>query len=315
MTKVLKEFIMLLNLWRDNMFGKKIDQWLSDATIKMLRKQAKLQRYEIEVEERRIVYLENERQEKKTLILIHGSNDEKDSWLMLASALKEDYHLIIIDLLGCGESELVEDFDYSLASQALFLQKVIEQILQEKNIESFALAGHSMGGLVVFLTNKLPIEKFILIDTMGLHTTTTKMELEFEHTAIDDLPFLNLSNRKELKALMPQVYWKVPYIPNFILDTMVEKKRLINAFEKKKFKAIVSEKMRPIDDLTEVFQSIKQETLIVWGKEDLGIDVSSAYGMNELIEHSTLKIYDECRHYPQLEKPKELARDIIEFLK
>ena len=297
------------------MFGKKLDQWLSDATIKMLRKQAKLQRYEMQVEGHHIVYLENERQDKKTLILIHGSNDEKDSWLMLASALKENYHLIIIDLLGCGESELVEEFDYSLASQALFLQKVIEQMLQEKNIESFALAGHSMGGFVILLADSLPIEELILIDTMGAHTTSTKMELEFQNTAIDDLPFLNLTNRKELKALMPQVYWKVPYIPNFLLDTMIEKKKLINHFEKKKFKCIVNEKMQPIDDLTEVLKSIKQKTLILWGKEDLGIDVSSAYRMHELIEHSTLKIYDECRHYPHLEKPKELAKDIIKFLK
>lgn len=306
---------MLLNFMERDMFGKKIDQWLFETTIKILRKQAKLQRYEMQVQKRRIVYLENERQDKKTLILIHGSNDEKDSWLMLASALRESYHLIIIDLLGCGESELVEEFDYSLASQALFLQQVIKQLLQEKKIERFVLVGHSMGGLVVLLADTLPIEKFILIDTMGLHVTATKMELELQNRPIDDLPFLNLTTRKELNALMPQVYWKVPYMPNFILDTMIEKKRLINAFEKKKFKAIVNEKMRPIDDLTEVFKSIKQETLIVWGREDLGIDVSSAYRMNELIEHSTLKIYDECRHYPQLEKPKELARDIIKFLR
>jgi len=68
------------------------------------------------------------------------------------------------------------------------------------------------------------------------------------------------------------------------------------------------------DDLTETLKSIEQETLIVWGKEDLGIDVASAYKMHELIKHSTLKIYNECRHYPQLEKPKALAQDIIEFL-
>ena len=298
------------------MFGKKIDQWLSDAVISMLRKQAKLQRHEMEVDGYgyRIVYLENERRDKQTLILIHGLNDEKDSWLMLANALTEHFHLIIIDLLGSGESEIVQDFEYTLTSQAQFLQIVIEQLLQEKHIDSFSLAAHSMGGLVVLLSNCLPIEKFILIDTMGAHTTPTKMELELENTPIDDLPFLNLTNRKELKKLMAEVYWKVPYMPNFFLDAMIEKKKSINLFEKKKFKYLVNEEMRPIEDLTEALKQIKQETLIMWGKEDLGIDVSSAYRMHELIEHSTLKIYDECRHYPHLEKPKELAADMIEFL-
>ncbi|HIC78387.1 MAG TPA: alpha/beta hydrolase, partial [Sulfurovum sp.] len=48
---------------------------------------------------------------------------------MLASALKGKYHLIIIDLLGCGESALPIDFDYSLRSQADFLHKVIEKLM------------------------------------------------------------------------------------------------------------------------------------------------------------------------------------------
>ena len=47
---------------------------------------------------------------------------------MLASALKGKYHLIIIDLLGCGESALPIDFDYSLRSQTDFLHKVIEKV-------------------------------------------------------------------------------------------------------------------------------------------------------------------------------------------
>ncbi|HHD79194.1 MAG TPA: alpha/beta hydrolase [Epsilonproteobacteria bacterium] len=103
-------------------------------------------------------------------------------------------------------------------------------------------------------------------------------------------------------------------MPNFILDVMIEKKKAINAFEKRKFRAIVDDNMLHRDDLTETLKSIKQETLIVWGKEDLGIDVASAYKMHALIKNSTLKIYDECRHYPQLEKQKVLAKDIIEFL-
>ncbi|HHD79137.1 MAG TPA: alpha/beta hydrolase, partial [Epsilonproteobacteria bacterium] len=269
----------------------------------------------IEVEGYSIAYLESSHQNAKTLILIHGLNDEKDSWLMLAGALKGKYHLIIIDLLGCGESEMVEEFDYTLLAQADFLQKIIEKLMLEKEIDSFSLAGHSIGGLVVLLADKLPIDKLILIDTVGVHVKLTSMQKEAQKMGnIDELSFLNITSRKSLKALLPEVYYKVPYIPNFILDVMIEKKNSINTFEKRKFRAIVDDDMLHRDDLTETLKSISQETLIVWGKEDLGIDVASAYKMHELIKHSTLKIYDKCRHYPQLEKPKELAHDIIKFL-
>ena len=297
------------------MFGKKIDQWLTNATFGILYKKAKLRRNEIQIEGHRIVYLENSRQNKKSIILIHGNNDDKNVWLMLSDALSEHYHLIIIDLLGCGESDLVEDFDYSLPSQASFLQKTIIHILQEKKIEHFVFMAHSMGGFAVLLANTLPVEKFILIDTMGAYVTASKWELEFQNIPIDHLPFLNISSREELKALLPKIYRKVPYMPNFILDTMIEKKKVLMDFEKQKFHYLVDEKLQPVDDLTETLKNIRQETLIVWGKEDLIIDVASAYKMHELIMNSTLKVYKACGHYPQVEMPKRLAKDIVEFLK
>lgn len=298
------------------MFGKKIDRLLSEGIIHMMRKKANLQRKEMLVDGHKIVYLENDRKDKKTLFLIHGSGDEKDTWLMLASLLKDKYHLILIDLLGCGESDLVEDFDYSTPSQASFLQKIIEQMMAEKEIEHFYLAGHSMGGLVVLLADKLPIEKLILIDTMGVHVKHSILQSKaLKIGSINKLPWLDLKSSKELKELIEDSYYKPPYIPKFMLDYFLEKRRAILEFEKKKFRYIVDEKkMLHKDDLSDVIKNIQQKTLIVWGKNDEGIDVASAYKMQEIMPHATLKIYDECGHVPQNEKPKELAKDIIEFL-
>ena len=72
--------------------------------------------------------------------------------------------------------------------------------------------------------------------------------------------------------------------------------------------------MSPIDDFSQEISQIKPKTLIVWGEEDKGIDVANAYKMNELIDHSTLKIYPKCGHMLHSEKPKPLAKDIIAFL-
>ena len=143
------------------MLKQKINKWLYEKTIHFMRKQAKVEAYTMEVDGYTIAYLESKnRSNKKTLILQHGNNDEKDTWLMLASALKDRYHLIMIDLLGCGDSSLPMDFDYSMPSQADFLQKVITKLTAQKGIKSFSLAGQSLGGgLVILLANRLPIEK------------------------------------------------------------------------------------------------------------------------------------------------------------
>jgi len=299
------------------MLKQKINKWLYEKTIHFMRKQAKVEAYTMEVDGYTIAYLESKnKSNKKTLILQHGNNDEKDTWLMCASALKNKYHLIMIDLLGCGDSSLPMDFDYSVPSQADFLHKVITQLTQEKGIKSFSLAGQSLGGgLAILLANRLPIEKLILIDALGLTVKTSKfIEDGIKIGEIDKLPWLNIDSKEQLRSFAKDAYYKAPYMPSFILEHFVEKKKPLADLEKKKFSFIVDEKMFPIDDFTQEIRQIKPETLIVWGEEDQGIDVANAYKMNELIKSSTLKIYPKCGHMLHSEKPKELARDIVEFL-
>jgi len=299
------------------MLKQKINKWLYEKTIHFMRKQAKVEAHTMIVDGYTIAYLESKnKSNKKTLILQHGNNDEKDTWLMCASALKDKYHLIMIDLLGCGDSSLPMDFDYSIPSQADFLHKVITQLTQEKGIKRFSLAGQSLGGgLAILLANRLPIEKLILIDALGLTVKTSKfIEDGIKIGEIDKLPWLNIDSKEQLRSFAKDAYYKAPYMPSFILEHFVEKKKPIADLEKNKFSFIVDEKMFPIDDFTQEISQIKPETLIVWGEEDQGIDVANAYEMDELIENSTLKIYPKCGHMLQSEKPKELARDIVEFL-
>jgi len=299
------------------MLKQKINKWLYEKTIHFMRKQAKVEAHTMEVEGYTIAYLESKnRSNKKTLILQHGNNDEKDTWLMCASALKDKYHLIIIDLLGCGDSDLPMNFDYSVPSQADFLHKVITQLTQEKGIKIFSLAGQSLGGgLAILLANRLPIEKLILIDAMGLTVKTSKfIEDGIKIGVIDKLPWLNIDSKEQLRNFAKDAYYKAPYMPGFILEHFVEKKKPLADLEKKKFSFIVDKKMFPIDDFTQEISQVKPETLIIWGEEDKGINVANAYKMDELIENSTLKIYPKCGHMLHSEKPKELAKDMIKFL-
>ena len=67
---------------------KQLNKWLYEKTRNILRWQAKVTRKSIKVDGYNIAYLESKNGHKKTLILIHGLNDEKESWLSKASAWK-----------------------------------------------------------------------------------------------------------------------------------------------------------------------------------------------------------------------------------
>jgi len=282
-----------------------------------MRKQAKLIRKNIMVDGYNIVYLESKHnKEKQTLILIHGMNDEKDTWLPMAIQLRNEYHLILIDLLGCGESTLVMDFDYSLASQADFMQKVITQITNEKSIKSFSLAGHSMGGgLAIMVANKLPINKLILIASMGIHQIPSYFEkIAQEIGEIRKLSWIHICTVAKLKSLLKDSYYKMPYIPTVILKYFVEKKCALAELEEKKFRFIVDENIAPKDNLSLYLNKLRHETLILWGENDKSIHVDNAKIVHQGIPNNRLKVYPKCGHMPQYEKAKEVAKDISMFL-
>ena len=56
-------------------------------------------------------------------------------------------------------------------------------------------------------------------------------------------------------------------------------------------------------------------TLIIWGREDSYFPVAHAQAAHKLIRNSQLCILEKCGHIPQLEKPDEFQRLVLDFLK
>ena len=60
--------------------------------------------------------------------------------------------------------------------------------------------------------------------------------------------------------------------------------------------------------------AIKTPTLILWGKQDILIDISMAANFTK-IAGSKLIVYDHCGHSPQEEIPAKSVEDALQFLK
>jgi len=64
----------------------------------------------------------------------------------------------------------------------------------------------------VLLSNRLPIEKLILIDIISVHVKLTQLQKEAQEIRnAEELSFLNLSDKKQFKKAMHQAQ----YMPNF----------------------------------------------------------------------------------------------------
>jgi len=55
-------------------------------------------------------------------------------------------------------------------------------------------------------------------------------------------------------------------------------------------------------------------TLIIWGGHDSVVPLAHAYAAQKLIPNSEVRIMERCGHLPQLERPEEFNRLVLDFL-
>ncbi len=78
------------------------------------------------------------------LVLVHGRQDHCRSWDWVAQQLRQDFHLIALDLRGHGDSDWSTDGNYSLAYHVYDLNELIRQL----DLAPVTIICHSMGGNV-----------------------------------------------------------------------------------------------------------------------------------------------------------------------
>jgi abhydrolase domain-containing protein 6 len=62
------------------------------------------------------------------------------------------------------------------------------------------------------------------------------------------------------------------------------------------------------------FPTLRTPTLVIWGAADRVFDVSAAHRSHELLPNSELVILENTGHMPMMEKPKETAAAIKDFI-
>ncbi|CAN6212242.1 unnamed protein product [Urochloa humidicola] len=68
-------------------------------------------------------------------------------------------------------------------------------------------------------------------------------------------------------------------------------------------------------NVLEQIKQVKHKCLIVWGEDDGIISSKLAYRLHQELPDATLRLVRQCGHIPHVEKPREAAKLVLEFLK
>jgi pimeloyl-ACP methyl ester carboxylesterase len=246
------------------------------------------------------------------VILIHGVGAGVFDWKFTVGPLSEHHRVYALDMVGYGHSDKPKT-NYTLDYYVDFLEHFMDAL----QLDRASLVGQCFGGgTALGLATKSPkrIEKLILVNSASLGK-------EIQGGWVNSLPFflVQLFSRPSRKTVRLGFKWSV-YNSGFITNQMVEESYQLRnipgatyarASTYKTNFGVGGQRHYFLDNLPQ----ITVPTLIIWGREDKYFPIAHAQNAHRLIKNSQLNILEKCGHIPQLEKPDEFNRVVLDFLK
>ena len=231
------------------------------------------------------------------LVLLHGAGDQAGTWNKVAPELKRHFQLLIPDLAGHGESDPAAGV-LSLGTLLTALEQVLDAISWRD--APLVLVGNSLGAWMAMLyTQKCPhrVTRVILIDGGPIKSASE----------IGIMPKDREEARRALDAVLDP---STPRRPNFVLDDLVRVSntgpisRLLAAGEEDMSKYLLDDKLA----------SFQLPVDLIWGASDRLVPLDYAKKLQSQLPHCTLTVIERCGHGPQLERPHELTRVLLQIL-
>jgi pimeloyl-ACP methyl ester carboxylesterase len=276
------------------------------VSVALERKTAGLTEKQVQVGQFTICYLEGGQGE--TLLLLHGFGADKDNWNRLAKHLTPKFHVVAIDVPGFGMSSRPETESYTIRDQAFRLDPIVAAL----GLDSFHLAGNSMGGAIAGrYAAEFPdkVRTLALVNTGGIANCPKKSELRKQLE--EGKNSLLLETPEDFEKMLAFVFVRPPWIPGPVKAHLARQAIERRSFNEKVFRQIHAEG----SDLEPELSRIRARTLILWGDQDRLIDVSCTEVLEKGLADSTTAILKDCGHAPMIERPEETARLYLGFLK
>jgi pimeloyl-ACP methyl ester carboxylesterase len=254
-----------------------------------------------------ISYYENKQTlDKPSVLLVHGFGAYKENWLRFSRYFKDDFHVVIVDLPGHGESAKGLDLSFTIENQVAWLNEFTQKI----GLKDFHMAGNSMGGAITALYAGTYPEQVLtatLIDPAGVNKHTAAIA---EYLAKGINPLV-VKKPSDFGKLMDFALEQKPFIPWPI--TEVSGLRAI-ALKEVNEKIWADMQVGLTDAFQENLINIKAPTLIQWGEQDRVINYKNMEVFDALIPESTAHLLVGVGHAPMVEVPQESASLMIAYI-
>lgn len=282
-------------------------QWLMQADAWREAMAADLGTRQLQIGDTQWTYYEGG--EGPTIVLLHGYGVDRRTWLKVAKPLTRNFHVIIPDLPGWGESTRIPGDDYGIPAQS----KRLTAFLHTLELKRPMLVGHSMGGAIAgYYASAHPdrVGSLVLVDSFGLSFDKNA----FARKALaGDNPFI-FDDRAGYQRTAKLVFDTPPDLPGRFVDVLVDKNKANRDFLQKVFNTL--RQPGQYDVLDKRLSKLTMPVLGIWCHDDRIIDPSALTTLRNGLTHApsiSATVINGCGHVPEIEKPDALEHVLVGF--
>lgn len=253
---------------------------------------------------------EGPRDDPLPIVLLHGTSDSLHTWDGWAQALSTQRRVVRFDLPAFGLTGPHPQADYSMAAYVRFVLAVMDRL----QIARAVVGGNSLGGQIAWgLAVAAPtrVDKLILVDAAGYPLAPKSVPLGFR-----------LARMPGVRAVMEYV------LPRVVVETSVRNvygqpqrvtPELVNRYFELTLragnrKALAQRLDQRLWGDQDKIKTIRQPTLILWGRRDQLIPLENARQFEAEIAGSRLVVFDNLGHVPHQEDAAATVQVVHEFL-
>lgn len=247
----------------------------------------------------------------ETVVLIHGTAASLHTWEGWTKELEKHYRVVSFDLPAFGITGPEPNGVYTRERYLKF----VDDVLNRLGIDSCYMAGNSFGGYLTWsyaAQHPEKVKKIAILNSSGYPRGDQPTPISFKMQKLEWMrPILtHITPRSLVRKSVKVVYYDDDKVTEDLVTRYME--LLLREGNRG---GLMGKTQQITYDHSDEIKQVKCPTLIMWGDQDMLVNVDAAPRFHEDIPNSELLIFENMGHVPMEEIPERSVNDFMAFLK